>query len=183
MSRFIIVSFGVLFWAFYEMSGGSEFEPGWYIDKEDKLAIAKVEETTLPKVEPEQVVARAETRINDLNTEPQPAAKITPVTFTNTEDRVVDVLLTRAEAVETPADTAKPEEVAVAEPAEDLRTVSAARVNLRNGPGTKFSVLGKLTRGEEVQVLSDNGEGWIKLRVKSSNRVGWMADYLVTASN
>ena len=93
----------------------------------------------------------------------------------------MNVLYTQAEPIE--IDVSEPEVVAAVANDNDLREVTASRVNLRNGPGTKYSVLDKLVRGDEVQVLSDNGDGWIKLRVKSSNQVGWMADYLVTASN
>ena len=182
MSRFIIASFGFLFWGFYEMSGGSDFEPGWYIEKKDGLEIAQVEETALPKVEEEPVVTRADTRMNDLGSVSQSKPLVTPVSFNadGTQGaRVVNVLYTQADPIEVEATEAL--EVAAADV--DLREVTATRVNLRNGPGTKYSVLDKLVRGDAVQVLSDNGDGWIKLRVKSSNQVGWMADYLVTASN
>ena len=164
------------------MSGGSDFEPGWYIEKKDGLEIAQVEETALPKVE-EPVVTRADTRMNDLGSVSQSTTMVTPVSFNadGTQGaRVVDVLYTQADPIEVEATEAQ--EVAAAADV-DLREVTASRVNLRNGPGTKYSVLDKLVRGDTVQVLSDNGDGWIKLRVKSSNQVGWMADYLVTASN
>ncbi|MDQ2091209.1 SH3 domain-containing protein [Marimonas arenosa] len=69
-----------------------------------------------------------------------------------------------------------------AEPSPDLRKVSASRVNLRQGPGTDYSVVTKLTRDTEVEVLSDDGDGWVKLRVLASGRVGWMADYLLVAA-
>ena len=35
----------------------------------------------------------------------------------------------------------------------------------------------------EVEVIRDNGDGWVKLRVLDSGRVGWMADFLLVASN
>ena len=65
----------------------------------------------------------------------------------------------------------------------DIRQVNGRRVNMRMGPGTKYSVAGKLTGGTEVEVLQAPGNGWLKLRVVDSGRVGWMADYLVTAAN
>jgi uncharacterized protein YgiM (DUF1202 family) len=65
----------------------------------------------------------------------------------------------------------------------DLRLVSGNNVNMRNGPGTSYSVVGRLTRGEEVEVLSDPGNGWLKLRVAETGNVGWMADFLVSAAN
>ena len=65
----------------------------------------------------------------------------------------------------------------------DIRRVQPARVNMRQGPGTDFSVVAKLTQGTEVEVLSDEGDGWVKLRVVDTGRVGWMADYLLVAGN
>lgn len=184
MARFIIASFGFLFWGFYEMSGGADFEPGWYIENKDGVEIAAVEETVLPEAEEEAVVTRADTRINDLGAVATAKPLVTPVSYNadGTQGaRVVNVLYTQADPIK--VDVSEPEVVAAVANDIDLREVTATRVNLRNGPGTKYSVLDKLVRGDEVHVLSDNGDGWIKLRVKSSNQVGWMADYLVTASN
>ena len=65
----------------------------------------------------------------------------------------------------------------------DIREVTAARVNMRDGPGKNFSVIAKLTNGEQVEILQDPGDGWVKLRVANSGREGWMADFLLTASN
>lgn len=67
-------------------------------------------------------------------------------------------------------------------PAREIRTVTGSRVNMRNGPGTNFSVVTKLSRGQEVVVLQNTGDGWLKLQVVDTNRIGWMADFLVTAS-
>ena len=75
------------------------------------------------------------------------------------------------------------EEVAAAEPIADIREVTAARVNMRNGPGQNFNVVAKLNSGEKVEILQDPGDGWVKLRVAESGRVGWMADFLLTAAN
>lgn len=69
--------------------------------------------------------------------------------------------------------------VTVEDADEDVRQVSGNRVNLRNGPGTQYNVLSKLTRGEQVAVLQDPGNGWLKLRVVETKRVGWLAASLV----
>ncbi len=60
--------------------------------------------------------------------------------------------------------------------------VDASRVNMRSGPGTGYAVLTRLGKGDSVEVLSDTGDGWLKLRVVDTDRIGWMADFLVTAS-
>lgn len=65
----------------------------------------------------------------------------------------------------------------------DIRTVSGSSVNMRSGPGTEFRVLGSLPQGTEVAILDEPGNGWIMFEVTQSGETGWMADWLVTASN
>jgi len=87
---------------------------------------------------------------------------------------------TKAEDVTQQIVAAEPEPEAAPQ---DIREVTAARVNMRNGPGQTFNVLAKLTAGQQVEILQDPGDGWVKLRVVDNGRVGWMADFLLTASN
>jgi uncharacterized protein YraI len=61
-----------------------------------------------------------------------------------------------------------------------MRQVSGNSVNLRTGPGTGFGRIASLKRGTDVIVLNDPGEGWIKLRVVETGRIGWMAETLLT---
>lgn len=65
----------------------------------------------------------------------------------------------------------------------DIRQVSGNVVNMRSGPGTSYDKLGKLTKGTEVAVLEEPGNGWVKLEVLATGETGWMADWLITASN
>ena len=51
---------------------------------------------------------------------------------------------------------------------------------MRNGPGTDYSIVDRLSRGNEVEVIAAPGNGWLKLRVSESGRIGWMADFLVS---
>jgi hypothetical protein len=71
----------------------------------------------------------------------------------------------------------------IAQPVQDIRRVTGNVVNMRSGPGTKYGRIAKLRKNDEVIVLRDPGDGWIKLRVVETGRVGWMADWLVTAAN
>jgi uncharacterized protein YgiM (DUF1202 family) len=54
---------------------------------------------------------------------------------------------------------------------------------MRNGPGTSYSVVDRLQRGDTVEVLAEPGNGWLKLRVAESGQVGWMADFLVSSAD
>lgn len=66
--------------------------------------------------------------------------------------------------------------------AADRRRVTGNVVNMRAGPSTKYDVLDQLRRGDEVEVLRDPGNGWVKLRVRSTQRIGWMYEGLLTTS-
>lgn len=61
----------------------------------------------------------------------------------------------------------------------DIREIRASRVNMRQGPGTIYPVLARLLAGDEVIVIDDNGTGWLQLRTKDGNRIGWVAASLV----
>ena len=63
---------------------------------------------------------------------------------------------------------------------DDIRTVSGNRVNVRGGPGTDFGIVTRLVRGDEVEILEDNGDGWVRLRLLGGGTEGWMADFLLT---
>ena len=67
--------------------------------------------------------------------------------------------------------------------ATDLRRVRGSRVNMRGGPGTSYGVLMVLPRDREVEVLRENGSGWVKLKDSETGRIGWMASKMLVASN
>lgn len=62
---------------------------------------------------------------------------------------------------------------------DDVRRVSGNRVNVRGGPGTNFGVVSKLVQGDAVEVLIDDGNGWVKMRPLDGGPEGWMADFLL----
>ncbi len=62
----------------------------------------------------------------------------------------------------------------------DLRQVRGSRANMRGGPGTSYAVLSTLNRGDEVEVLKQSENGWVKLKVVESGRIGWMSARLLT---
>ena len=62
----------------------------------------------------------------------------------------------------------------------DIREVNGTRVNVRGGPGTNFGVVGKLGKGDAVEVIEDNGAGWVRFRSVDGSESGWMADFLLS---
>lgn len=60
-----------------------------------------------------------------------------------------------------------------------LWVVDATALNVRSGPSTGHGVLDRLTRGEEVLVLSDNGAGWLQIRIEGDGVEGWVSRKLL----
>ncbi|WP_108836371.1 SH3 domain-containing protein [Tateyamaria sp. Alg231-49] len=81
-------------------------------------------------------------------------------------------------AVSAPAASAAP--AAQEASAFDVRSVTGDSVNVRGGPGTDFSVVTRMVRGDKVEILQDPGQGWVQLRLVGGGPVGWMADFLLS---
>ena len=210
MKKFILLSFGFLGWAFYEMSGGADFEPASV-----RMAhLNPVTETELVAAAPSTAATMQEVVVADaspafVDTDPPLNNDVTRVSLnlTTLEDVLaeadpvgtvaeevgagvpvnVGVTLTSADtpaiipSLIAPNDTggAVQEASLITSSSSDLRTVSANRVNVRGGPGTDFGVVTKLVRGNEVEVIQDNGDGWVKMRPVDGGPEGWMADFLL----
>ncbi|ETX14017.1 hypothetical protein OCH239_05665 [Roseivivax halodurans JCM 10272] len=197
MKKFIVCTFAFLFWGFYEMSGGSDFEPGAVMEARAERAEADAAAPEADAAEEEQV-ARADTGGLLSQVVGSPAAADTvapedvepaveaPMPTEELTARVNEILLTKRDT-ETPAARALTSAKVIrtddmkSEPTLDLRRVDGSVVNMRTGPGTKYSVVDQLSRGDEVEVLRSEGD-WLKLRVSDTQKIGWMANYLVTAS-
>lgn len=190
MGKIIVITFAFMAFAFYELSGGSDFVA---IADEKRAALAieqEQEQRLLAKAKAERLRGQAQA-------EPEPQVFLASTVATTAVEiapqaEAVATAELAVEAEKVDAVVAEPTiEVATSEvasepqsaPAPDLRKVTAARVNMRQGPGQNFSVIAKLTNGDEVEILQDPGDGWVKLRVKDSGNIGWMADFLLTASN
>ncbi len=213
MKKFILMSFGFMGWAFYEMSGGAAFEPA-----SERMARLN------PVAEP-QVVVIAEPVAQEpisivvvdapkpfVDTDPPLDSAVTRVSLNLTS--LQDVLSETDASEPTGDETAQqgngvpvnagyltssqdtpaiipsliaPGDTPVAGQASfiatsnsgDVRIVSANRVNVRGGPGTDYGVVSKLTRGESVEILQDNGDGWVRIRSLDGGPEGWMADFLL----
>lgn len=189
MNKYILVAFAVMGVGFYELSGGDDFEPG-----DNSIVIFAEPKPFVPNPEP-AVVARADIQpanLTDiaavrvpLKPAPQPLdadtnharAALTP---SKDETGSQQTVVIRQAAVEVP-EYSLPEPDP--DPVRDLRFVDGNRVNMRGGPGTEFAVIGQLLRDDMVEVIKDEGNGWLHLRVSATGEEGWMADWLVTAAN
>lgn len=74
-----------------------------------------------------------------------------------------------------PAAEPLPEAVAL-----PVRYVSAAAINVRLGPSTNDSVIGRLTRGEAVSVVGEAAEGWLQVRIEGDGIEGYVAARLLS---
>ena len=218
MPKLIVLSFVILGFAFYEMSGGSDFVPRSAAIKAEiaKNEALKNQQSNAARVAKADTAGkipdRAEVEVTQLVATPavarqqeQPAKTTTPernataarfvgARQTASSDQVVLASLERGSTsfgnvlnINLPnsdQDAVQPEQVetvrAEPEPQTDIREVTASRVNVRTGPSTNFDVLTKVKRGQKVEVLGDNGDGWLRLRLLPEDRVGWIAARLIS---
>ncbi|MEH6645245.1 SH3 domain-containing protein [Sulfitobacter sp.] len=189
MKTFILLTFGFLGFAFYEMSGGAEFEP----------ASARVAKAAPKVAEAKQIVeATPKTGSSAINT-----ASITKIDSTPNVTRaslnLADASEATAQATQQIAAAATAKVIDSADTPQiilpsliattntrpssdgDVRVVSGNRVNVRGGPSTNYGIVSKLTRGIEVRILEDNGDGWVRMQPLDGGEAGWMADFLLTS--
>lgn len=189
MNKYIVITFAFMGFWFYEASGGADFEPG-----SNSLVVFADPKPITPRPEPGiERVARADTSgasLTDVtpvrvSTRPEPAARdaTAGVSVARMENFAVTEPSPEREEVQQVSVVIEPEPAPEVEASPDYRFVDGDRVNLRGGPGTDYAVVGRLVRNDMVEVLEDSGDGWLHLRVSGTGEEGWMADWLVTASN
>lgn len=69
-------------------------------------------------------------------------------------------------------------EVAPPEAAGAWRSVRVSSANVRGGPSTGYGVIGRVTLGEEVEVV-DMANGWVHIRIQGDGVDGWVAERLL----
>lgn len=189
MKTFIVLTFGFLAFAFYELSGGSEFQPASArLSAQAPEAEAIV--VTAPEAvqEPQAVSTAAITKIDSTPNVTRVSLNITNVTEAIQQAETATTA-TIIDSAETPqiilpsliATTNTTDTSAAAISNGDIRTVSGNRVNVRGGPSTNYGIVSKLTRGETVRILEDNGDGWVRMQPLDGGEAGWMADFLLTS--
>ena len=159
MSKFVVGTFLMLGWGFYELSGGADFVPE--TRPVDTISVATTPLASVPFDEP--VVARAA------------AIELPALTIENAA--TVEAEIVQATVTINPV---KP--IVEVAPVVDLRTVAGRRVNMRQGPGTNFGVVDTLDRGTQTEVIAVNDDGWAQVVVTNTGQTGWMAERLLSDS-
>lgn len=211
LNKYVLISFAFMGWAFWELSGGSDFEPN------SRAAVAMEEPVTssvsTARAEPEQAksqpavspvpLVKASLSVEETNEEVAEEAAVAATAVIGQPQRatsqatgaevLVASLADGGEAFATPAaqlltftkhtpDAQPTADTALATtPTLELRTVRGSRVNLRTGPGTAFDVLTVLTKGQQVQILRQDTSGWVNLRDLDSGVEGWMSAKMLTS--
>lgn len=192
-------------WAFWELSGGSDFtpesphEPLRQIAVEDSPALTPVQTSDTPAVEEAETetdtrraLEEALAQLDDTQTTaPEDAPGSPPATATDGSEASQpaaaapqDVPVTPAPRPETlptttPSDAPAPQPTDTGLSPLDLRVLDATRVNLRAGPGTDFRAIDQLSQGTVVEVLQTDTSGeepWVRLIVPITGMEGWIAE-------
>jgi len=186
--RYIVISFAVMGLGFYELSGGSDFEPAQWRNV-DAATQAVASETPVSFTQPETPVVAAAKPVVDQAKATESLVVLASIPTTRRLVGDATPTPTPELAKLGPTDLIAPQTIDPAKAAystallpettPDFRRVKGNRVNMRNGPGTQYSVVGKLQRNNEVEVLQDPGAGWVKLQVIETGRIGWMSAKLL----
>jgi hypothetical protein len=197
--RFVLLSFVFLGWAFYEVSGGSDFTPQNPADPQDVIVAdlpASVQTAQQPATQtaPQTDIQLASSSLETPAIQPTPislAGVPTTQLISSPTPTPVSQRFELGPTKETPEDTPAPQTQAIADAStttftlsareSDTRWIEATRVNMRNGPGTSYNVLATLVRDQEVELLQDPGSGWVKLKILDTGRIGWTAKRFVSA--
>lgn len=211
MKSYIPITFAFLGVAFFQLSGGADYAPRpgslqaqWADATRTHVAQARTSRNMTATAKP--AAASADSATTDmpaivtratLNLSALPSSAVTPDarpaagtiggaapapdTATITAERLEGYSLARLAPAPLPSRTTSPSVVTQSQ--KDVRSVLKSRVNMRMGPGTKYNVVTKLDAGTQVELLQSPGNGWVKLRVVETGRIGWMADTLISAAN
>jgi hypothetical protein len=207
--RFIFISFAFLAFAFYQLSGGADFQPPVaptqpVVASKSTLAVPPkpVEAASLiasPAIAP--VDKTLDATPVDVAALPEPATDAAfnleqvrtslgqGLTLFPASDPIAQPLMLASleqgvaglrDAPAAEVETETPQIEQPIEPPADIREVRATRVNMRDGPGTIYPVIMRLTIGKEVEVLGDSGTGWLRLRALPEQTTGWIAASLIS---
>ena len=115
------------------------------------------------------------------------AAEVAPVKISTVD--ITRTALTNPVEVAAPVVVSEPapkpvEIVSIPEPAPEperiIWFVTGSRVNVREGPSTDYSVLGKVTYGEAAEIVSDPEADWVKIRIEGDGVEGFIMKRFMT---
>jgi hypothetical protein len=203
MTRFVLLTFVFLAFAFYELSGGTDFDSEQLrlsrVEAPDETDATNIQDPVIARAAQAQDVTRVAlnlSSVSDVQSTATPrtdAVSVVPDAKPILSEEPPAVLLPslivdRAEV--SPVDLGRtdeafsdpqPEETVAAAPSIfDVRSISGSSVNVRGGPGTGFAVVNRLQRGDLVEILQNPGAGWVQLRPLDGGTVGWMAEFLLS---
>lgn len=162
MPKLITFSCFMLFWVFYEMSGGADFQP------RERVVLSQAPFAKAPVSVASDQRQNTTPTVTNAAYVPVATQPLMPINAAVSAEIVVT-------AAPTPATTPA---IEVAAP--ELRFVSGSRVNLRRGPGTNHQIIDTLPQGTSAELISMNDNGWAQIRLIDSDTTGWMASRLLS---
>jgi len=66
------------------------------------------------------------------------------------------------------------------EPERTIWYVTGSRVNVREGPSTNYTVLGKVLYGDAAEIISDPDADWVKIRIEGDGVEGFIMKRFMT---
>ncbi|WP_162617682.1 SH3 domain-containing protein [Yoonia maritima] len=169
MYKFIISTTLLFAWAFFEISGGFDFEPG--CNGCDVTANDVISEH--PSTSSRQHIAAFPVNNYDYVPFHEPIIEAEKPVVT------AQVMPSSAMVVQASFSTDDTTGPQPQKPRQDLRVVTGDWVNIRDGAGTGFAVMDTVPHGTETELLDMQGD-WVKVRLLESNEIGWIASWLIS---
>lgn len=200
MKRFMLLTFAFLGASLYYLSGGADFEPrgtradnaanatqpvqSVLAESAPKLGTSQPGVATSPAQAPastdegQEILANTRLDLKDSLSGLRKADGLEGLKLASLENGLIGL---------TPQEEAEPQPArsfpTFEKPLVDLRYITGNSVNVRQGPGTNFPVISRVVKGDEVEVLSDPGNGWLRLRTLPDEKMGWISASLVSAQD
>ena len=173
MFKIMTATTALLGLAFFEMSGGADFEPGMA----QAATATPVETEATDSLAPYRVAIAFPADQYDYVPFNDPVIVPVQVAEAPVATEGDDAMIVKA------AYGAEPEGITLVSaddtPRPDLRIVTGDWVNVRSGASTANTVIDTVARDTEVQVLGTDGD-WVQVELLQSGQIGWMASWLLS---
>ena len=179
MWKYLFLCFVMLGWAFFELSGGQDFEPALATSVSEVVAPSDDVDPIDRSFDREEVARAATNALRSIEFDDHAEAAVPVNVVTDAALWKVSADTETSAIIENILEDVVPVVAAAVPSDENLYAVSVNRANMRNGPSTRNGVIAKLERGTAVQLLPSSSGSWVKLRVVETNRVGWISKKLL----